>query len=352
MHGMPHLRWAVLGLALSGLTAVAQTPQPAPTPAPASPAAAPVTPTPKVSPTVVAVTVNGEAIYEMAVQRALERVQPARRAEARVALINEWAGNLLIDQSLRNAGYKVQESEVDSRINEMKAEMKKVNRDFNKMLIEYRTTEAELRQHMTADLRWMKYANAQVNDKALRDLFDKNLDMFDSTTVKAWHILITAPATDEKAGAVAREQLKKIKAAIESEVAAGLAKLPKDSSQMAREKVRSNLVTEAFSRYARDKSDCPTKARGGWIGEFQKIGYLTPPLAEAAFALKPFEVSDVVKTPFGYHLIMISERKPGKNVKFEDVKEVVKEVFLEKLHDRLAAQLRPSARIVINPPPK
>ena len=67
------------------------------------------------------------------------------------------------------------------RISEMKAELKKVNREFSKMLTDLHVTEAELRYHIATDLRWLKYANAQVADKVLRDMFDKNKDMFDGT---------------------------------------------------------------------------------------------------------------------------------------------------------------------------
>ena len=68
--------------------------------------------------------------------------------------------------------------------------------------------------------------------------------------------------------------------------------------------------------------------------------------------MPPYQISNPVKTPFGYHLIMVSERKPGKNVKFDDVKEVVKEVYFERLHESLVAQLRQKATIKVNPPPK
>jgi hypothetical protein len=63
-------------------------------------------------------------------------------------------------------------------------------------------------------------------------------------------------------------------------------------------------------------------------------------------------MSDVVTTQFGHHLILTTGRKPGKDVKFDNVKESVKFVFGERLRDSLATQLRHNARIVINPPPK
>ncbi|MFM7150115.1 MAG: hypothetical protein ACKO23_09760, partial [Gemmataceae bacterium] len=121
---MLHFRGALLGLMLTSLAALSQAPQPAPTTpppatntaatpegtAPANPAtpAAATAPTLAVSPTQVAATVNGEAIYEGAVQRALDRVPPARRTEERPRLLNYLIDNLLIDQALRGAGYKVE----------------------------------------------------------------------------------------------------------------------------------------------------------------------------------------------------------------------------------------------------
>jgi parvulin-like peptidyl-prolyl isomerase len=350
MHGKPDLRWAVLGFALCAWTAVAQTPPPA---SKAGTDAAVKLPMPAtVSPTAVAATVNGEPIYEVAVQRGLERVAPARRADVRPTIINDLADHLIIEQSLRAAGYKVEAPEIDKRIADMKAEMKKANRDFDKMLAEVHVTEAELRQHIAADLRWLKYANAQVTGKTLHELYDKNKDVFDGSAVQAWHILLAPAGNDDKAAAAVQAQLVQIKKDIETEVEAGLAKLPANTDKLGREKARANLIAETFAKYAKQKSECPSKSRGGYVGWFQKVGFMTPAFAEAAFALPTNQISNVVKTPFGYHLIMVSERKPGKDIKFDDVKESVKEFYFERLHDSLAAQLRPKAKLVVNPAPK
>src|SRR5262249_21770508 len=148
-------------------------------------------------------------------------------------------------------------------------------------------TEKELRDHITADLRWIKYASAQATDKALSDLFNGNKDLFDGTMVRAQHILITPPTKDAAAATAVVNQLREIKKNVEAEVAAGLAKLPASADKLIREKERTNLLSQTFGKYAKAKSDCPSKASGGAVGPFPKLGYMVAPFSNAAFALQP-----------------------------------------------------------------
>jgi len=136
-------------------------------------------------------------------------------------------------------------------------------------------------------------------------------------------------------------------------VAQGLAKLPPDSDNLAREKERGRLMEESFGAMAKQKSACPSKDKGGDVGAFPRAGFMVEPFAKAAFDLKPYQMSDVVATQFGYHLILVTGRQAGKpGVKFEDAKEVVRDIYGGRLRESLIAQLKPKATIAINPPPK
>jgi peptidyl-prolyl cis-trans isomerase C len=77
---------------------------------------------------------------------------------------------------------------------------------------------------------------------------------------------------------------------------------------------------------------------------------MVEPFARAAFGLEPYQISDVVATEFGYHLVLVTAKKAGEPTKFEDVKETVKEVYGGKLKEAVIGQMRPRAKIVIAQP--
>jgi peptidyl-prolyl cis-trans isomerase C len=297
----------------------------------------------------VAATVNGQPIPESMVQRGLARVQPGKRDEARPELLNFLIDNMLIEQHLLQQQVTVDNTEVEKRITDMRADADKQKKNFDDILKELNLSLTELREHITADIRWDKYAATQANDKALRELFDNNKEMFDGTMVRARHILLTPTPNDAKSDEQCQAQLTACKKQVEDKVAAGMAALPASSDALAKEKARTQLTDEAFAALAREKSACPSKAQGGDVNWFQRAGFMVEPFAKVAFGLKTFQVSDVVKSQFGYHLILVTDRKPGRDVKFEDVKADVKEVFCERLRESLASQVKARSKIVVYP---
>jgi peptidyl-prolyl cis-trans isomerase C len=296
----------------------------------------------------VAATVNGQPISETAVQRGLKRVPPAEQAKARPEILNFLIENAVIDQFLTAQKIAVPAPEVEARVNEIKAEIKKHGQDYAKVLAELMLTEEEMRTQVLADLRWEKYVLSQATDKVLKDLFDKNVEMFDGSMVRARHILLT-PAANDAAGAQAKAQLQQFRQQLEADAAKEVAKLPASADPLARDLARTKRIEEQFAELALKHSACPSKKEGGDLNWFPRVGSVVEPFAKVAFALKPGQLSDVVQTPFGYHLILVTDRRAGQTTKFEAIKEDVRDLFCGRLRESLVAQLRPAAKVVITP---
>ena len=65
---------------------------------------------------------------------------------------------------------------------------------------------------------------------------------------------------------------------------------------------------EDFERKAKEVSLCPSSSRGGDLGWFEK-GQMVKPFEDAAFSMEKGEISEPVKTQFGYHLLYLADRK-------------------------------------------
>src|SRR6266487_5701687 len=93
----------------------------------------------------IAAVVDGEAIPEIAVQRALRRIPPARQAEARPEILNFLVDNALIDHYLAKIPVAVEQKEIDAKMTLIKAEIKKENSSFDKVIQDLMLTEKDLR---------------------------------------------------------------------------------------------------------------------------------------------------------------------------------------------------------------
>lgn len=89
---------------------------------------------------------------------------------------------------------------------------------------------------------------------------------------------------------------------------------------------------EDFDKLAHEYSTCPSKEKGGDLGTFTK-GQMVPEFEESAFGLPLNEVSQPVKTQFGYHLIKVTEKEDPKELSFEEIKShLLRSMIAEKQH--------------------
>lgn len=326
------------GIALA-LTAAAQTPPPA----------GKVEPLPPPGTNSVAATVNGQPILEIAVYRSLLRENPANRDQARLEVLHYLIDNVVVDQYLTQLKIQVEAKEIEDRLAQIKDEAKKSKQDFEDILKKLLLSEADLRKELASALRWDKFVLQQGTDKVLKDMFDKNKNMFDGSLVQARHILIEAKGDAAKD---AQAKLLALRKQIEDEAAQAAGTLPAGTDNLTREKERQKALDKAFAAAAMKESSCPSKKQGGELGWFPRIGAMVEPFARAAFALKPYQISEPVTTEFGVHLIMPTDAKPGKDVKFEEVRPFVLEVYGDRLREAILAAYKPRSKIEIHPAPK
>lgn len=303
----------------------------------------------------IAARVNGQPIPELAVYRSLLRERPEKREAARNEVVNYLIDNLIVDQYLLQIQVQlkieVEPKEVEEGVAKIKKEAADMGKDFEKMLKELMITEAELRTELTSALRWDKFVLKQGPEAALQDYFKKNLVMFNGSETHARHILM--PAIDGKKDDVIAK-LTAIKKQIEADVALAIVKLPAGTDAITREKERAKALEKAFADAAAKDSTCPSKKDGGDLGFFPRVGAMVEPFAQAAFALRPYQLSEPVATEFGFHLILAVDSKPGRDVKFEDpkVKAFVQEVYADRLRDAVLTSYKAKSKIEIVPPKK
>lgn len=106
-----------------------------------------------------------------------------------------------------------------------------------------------------------------------------------------------------------------------------------------------------FSEIAKEKSTGPSAAQGGDLGYLTK-GTVIPEIEEVVFALELEELSEVVKTDFGFHILKITEKKPETVKTLEEVKEEIIQTLLptkqKEAFENLLEELKGKVEIEIN----
>jgi peptidyl-prolyl cis-trans isomerase C len=338
-------------------SAAAQVPSPPAVPPPAQPPAvvppavvptAPPAAKPEPPPTGIAAKVNGQEIPEKNVWRALRTFAKEEHEIARKEILSHLTENALIDQYLNALKIAPEAGEVEKLIGELKAELAKAMppREYLKELESMALTEAEFRAEVTAQMKWDKFLSKQGTDEALKQMFNAAPDMFDGSMVRARHVLLT-PGEDKAKQAEALQKLRGIKQVVEQEAAKAVAALPPTASPLEKDQAKMKRTDELFAAYAKQESTCPSKKDGGDLNFFPRVGAMVEAFAKAAFAAKPGDMTDVVVTDFGYHLILVTAKNPGKLPTFEQAKEAVRAVYAMRLREAVLAQMKKTAKIEI-----
>lgn len=246
--------------------------------------------------------VNGEAIKRSEFERALYTVEtragravPAeQRDQVYRGVLDQLVTMHLLLQETRTRNMSVTEADIDARIDRLKKQFKTED-EFTKALASRNMTMAALREEARNELVVAKMLEAEVRPKIkiadgdVKDFYDKNPQQFqEPESYRASHVLIRVEsgATD----AQKREARTKIDMVL----------------KQAREGAD-------FATLAREHSQDGSASNGGDLNYFRK-GQMVGPFEQAVMALKVGEISGVVETQFGFHVIKLTDKRAGRIV--------------------------------------
>ena len=163
-------------------------------------------------------------------------------------------------------------------------------------------------------------AKDALTDDAMHKVYDEAIKQVgEEKEVHARHILFRAPAGDEKAGKDAEDKIKAV-----------IVRLKKG---------------EDFAKVASELTEDPSgKANGGDLGYFSKE-QMVPEFSDTAFKLEKGQISEPVKTQFGWHVLKVEDKRAKAPPKFEEVKPQIERYVVGKAQSELVISLRKDAKI-------
>jgi peptidyl-prolyl cis-trans isomerase C len=234
-------------------------------------------------------------------------MNPEQMADMRSRITDSLIEQEVLFQESVAQNISVEQAEIDGELESFKRQFPN-NEAFNAQMSEMGYTEDSLKKEITRAKAIQQLieekivSGISVEDEELKAYYDENADKFQvPERVRARHIL--AKIGQEADDAEKSAALKKIE---------GI-----------KEKLNSG---EDFEKLASENSDCPSSKTGGDLDFFAR-GQMVKPFEDAAFAMNPGEISDIVETQFGYHIIKVEAKEPAGTVSYEEAREGLEEQF-------------------------
>ncbi len=256
-------------------------------------------------------TINGEEISRLDFNRRLNvfrRMNQDVTDAVKMQVVDQLTKKVLLKQFVDKKKISVSKEEVKAELEKIKFFLQNNPSNKDKPLDEILETQgssrSELGEEIGRALALSKYLETEVTDADKKKYFKANKDAFNGARVKASHVLIDTRNMKTDAE---KEEAKKMIDIVKIEIDKGA----------------------DFADMAKKYSNCPSAEKGGDIGFFQRKGSIVEDFAKVAFAMKVGEISDPVKTQFGYHIIKITEKEEGKEVSYKDVSDMVDFVYMQ-----------------------
>jgi peptidyl-prolyl cis-trans isomerase C len=270
-----------------------------------------------------------KAEFEKAVRaieaRAGQPVPIQQRDQIYRRILDQVIDMRLIQAEAKARNITVPDTEVDTRIGQIKQQFK-TEEEFTQKLASQQLTLDQLKQELQKDMVISKCLEAEITPKV--NVQQAELDAFyaehpeqfkQPEAIRASHILISV---DSKATDVQKQEAKAL--------ADGLLKRARGG--------------EDFGALAKQYSKDSSAQNGGDLNFFPR-GQMVPAFETAAFALKaPGDISDVVETPFGYHIIKLTEKKPESTVPLAQVSTQLTDYLKKRKQQEMTGQFVQSLR--------
>lgn len=266
-------------------------------------------------------------------------------------VINELIVKKLLDEEIEKRHIKVTSDDINK---EFKGIVDKIGskEKFDEILKQNNISFGKFKKDLKEEVKMRKLVNeiapVKISDADAKKFYRENLNKFKyPDKVRASHILIAANPEEIKQKIIADDTAKKlteqeIKAKVDAELAVKLEKAKKILAEVKKD-------PSSFDKIARENSEDPKSAKkGGDLGFFAK-NEMVEPFAKTAFAQKPNTISDIVQTPYGYHIILVKDRMKAGQEPYEKVKSDIK-FYLEnqasiKVMENLVEKLKREAKI-------
>ncbi len=232
------------------------------------------------------------------------QIQGAQLEQLKEMVLESMIDNVLMYQIAKENGYTPTENELNEELQKTKERFAD-DTAYQKALNQQGMTEADLREELEVQMTKYKFEQDKFGEQTtvepseVKAFYEDNPEQFEQPEqVRASHILIklSEEATEEDKQA-AKEKLMDAKERIEN--------------------------GEEFSEVAREVSEGPSSKRGGDLNYFGR-GQMVPEFEEAVFNMEVGELSEIVETSFGYHLIKKTDAKEAMTVPFEEVEQDIK----------------------------
>lgn len=242
-------------------------------------------------------------------------------------VLDQMINTELLAQNAEKEGKKVTDKEIQSSYNDLKTY---VNSDeqIKKSAEDLGISDDFLKEQAKLSLLIQKsqekfYSEEKVSDSEMKKYYDEHIDEYKKDEVEASHILIKT--TDDQNKPLPEAEQKKAK---------------EKAEKVLKEVKAGGDFAELAKKYSQDPGSAE---QGGSLGTFGK-GMMVKEFEDAAFGMEPGQVSDLVKTDFGYHIIKVTDRIK-ETTSFDEAKEGIKEEILKNKYGEKIAELQKKAKI-------